>query len=431
MAVRSLKCEIVAFDGDRKEITERWMKLSRDVTDATNYTYLLWQQWHFANGTHQRMQDHQAAYRKWVREGSVGEKPKLKIEYWPSDMAAWLSRHVSSRYPHIHARVLALMLQMIRGKLAGKSAHVPGRKVWEAIILCKSALPTCNHLQAVPFDRQNAATPTPISGNQNYAMWVRIFAYPRGSKTKISDCDSFQLKVRGGCRAVVARIASGQWEFKGSRIRFDDRSNKWFAEICYERPSKLRGGLDKDRVAVLWPGRRDPWILKIGEWFSYPARSDRPVAVARHRLLTGRWSRSEHYRVAGSSQKGHGRKRALAPIERLSHHWKQFVKTHNHTTTKTVVDTLTREYVGKLVVLLPRDEKRVTRCLAVAGKVEGRHDATGWDWTQFEAFLKYKCEDEGIELEVRTYDTIARKKQEKKAVQLVRNNAKPSHSSKA
>jgi transposase len=177
--------------------------------------------------------------------------------------------------------------------------------------------------------------------------------------------------------------------------------------------------LNLDKEAILRPGRKGPFLLWHNGRWGYIGGMGRHVTAARQRLLTSRWSRQENYRHAGSSTKGHGRDRAIMAVDKLSQGWKNFVKTVNHGVTSAVVKRCVQMGVGTLVYLQPVADKRDARFLSYAGKIQGRRDATGWDWFQVSSMLSYKCAEAGINLVVRKCGDAKPEKAADKAVRTV------------
>jgi hypothetical protein len=213
-------------------------------------------------------------------------------------------------------------------------------------------------------------------------------------------------RTRPGAKqaAIIERITSGEYAFKGSKIAWHSSERAWYVKLGYQLPKAEPIAADPDRVAYLVPGRDRPWYLWDGGWPKYIGGTGRHVAHVRRQLLTQRWSRQASYRVASSAGKGHGRKRAYeSKTEALRHRWLDFVKTANEAMVVDVLAYCRQRGIGRVVYFQPVAAKREKRFLAMAGKVPGKRDATLWDFFQAGKILRDKCTEVGVQVQVRQY----------------------------
>jgi len=77
------------------------------------------------------------------------------------------------------------------------------------------------------------------------------------------------------------------------------------------------------------------------------------------------------------------------------------VKTANQLAAKQAVDLCVSQKCGRLVYFLPIGPVRESRFLHTAGKLPDHRDNSSWDWSQMQSILAYKCQQAGIDLEVR------------------------------
>jgi len=181
-----------------------------------------------------------------------------------------------------------------------------------------------------------------------------------------------------------------------------ESKDKWFAHICYQKLKVPKPKLDPKRVAFLRPAKLQPWWLRIDGYHHYVGgRSGKHVAYVRQQLLTNRWSRQEAYQHASSARKGHGRDRAVGKLFKLQDRWKDFVKSANQQLAQQVIELCKAHKCGKLVYFQPIGPARESRFLHTAGKLPDRPDQSSWDWGQVQSILAYKCQQAGVELEVR------------------------------
>ena len=437
MTVKTMRYEIVGWQGDPKEARLRWRTIADQCREIVNVIWQQWEVWHVAQGNDIKVQQFATELREY-RQKERESRPKLEVQCMPAVLNKLIRKKITERFPGVHSRVRELLLNITAQRMTGKD--VEGKwNIWVAVLLNRQGRPNSTHDQPIPFDRANTKPLSLVEGKYtNYQLKINLTRLPSDKKASPSIEDHVQLKARGSGAVIMRRIVGGEYKFCGSSIVYHQGKHKWFALVAYNDhvENVENSELDHTKKAVLHPTRKEPWALWIGSRWQWFGGRGNYVAAARHRLLTQRWSRQETYRHAGSANKGHGRLRALAPIDKLSNRWKDFCKTANHTLTSQVIDYCIDQKVGHLVYLQPCGDKRDTRFLARAGKVEGRTDSTGWDWSQVATMLAYKCKEKGIHLEVRKCDGIPKiKKEDVRSVRTVSSNdrskAKRHHKQKA
>ena len=420
MIVRVAKFEILKMDHGARN---RWMKHSDEAKQITNCIWQTWLVWHVENNSANKIRtylDRLAAWRDSPKK-SRGKKPKLNLFAIPKECDKKIYDKLAKEFPEIHTTSRELIRNTVSGKIKSRKAANGKLSGWMSILLFNESIPSTVRGNPVPFSSRNAKIEPPENRDGNFKLHINLTRIPiKGKKNCPSVCDSFELMSRGrkasGQISIVKRICTGEYKFCGSSVVFRDK--KWFALVCYQMPGEQKPELNPSKYAFLRPAENWPWKLRI------PGRNRRPggngphVASVRRQVLTQRWSRQANYRVSGSSNKGHGLNRALAPIWRLSQRWKDFVKTYNHTVTRDVVRQLVNQGVGTLVYFQPDGPVKETRFLTRSGKVEGRHDPSGWDWFQVRSQLEYKCKDAGIELVVRK--SCSKKQVNHKGVKVLR-----------
>lgn len=430
MAVRTTRLEIVQINGDVKEIRKRWFNLSDQVKQFTNRIWREWLCWHTANDSGTKIRLFLNALNAWrerehervrkLTETAKAEKrklgkipkegcdpndpkPKLELTAIPKELSQLLYERLMTAFPELNTRVRSLLLNIVQKKIKERKSAKGVLSAWMSILLDHESVPSSTHPLPIPFDTQNCELIPPLKEGDNFSLRVRVDRRPEDAKVKApSTVDDVELRTKGrkalSQAKIMQRICDGTYKFCGSNLYYKD--GKWFGLISFEIPSDVEK-IVSDETAILRPAFDHPWTLKIGKAKMWRGGNGRYVAARRHQLLTDRWSRQEGYRHAGSANKGHGRNRALGPIWHLSDAWKNFVKTCNHTLTRDVVRDCVDRGIGTLIYIQPAGLKRDTRFLAKAGKVQGRVDSTGWDWHQVANMLAYKCEEAGIQFEIR------------------------------
>lgn len=403
--VKVAKFEVYKILGDHKAVRKKWHGIAEMVQQITNCIWETWLCWHVANHSAAAQRDFLDRHAEWKKE-KIGEKPKCEVTAIPKALDKLIYTTLSKEFPGINTTARMLIQYAVCNKIKSRKAAKGSLPGWVAIILRNESVPSSTRSQPIPFSKVNAAIVPPAVDGERYSLKLRVDRYDRpGKKTGAGNEDHIELLTnRRGIKQheeTLRKICAGEYDFCGSTLQWDRKNSKWFALVCYRMPVAEKSNLDKSKVAILHPGRKEPWSLWHASRWDWLGGRGNYVAATRMRLLTSRWSRQENYRHAGSSTKGHGRGRALLAVEKLAQGWKNFTKTCNHNITSQAVKRCVENGIGRLIYLQPCGAKSDSRFLGYAGKVPGRRDSTGWEWHQVATMLAYKCKEAGIEFEIR------------------------------
>ena len=399
--IRLTRFEIVL--GAKKSDRERgWLALSDVTRQMRNRIWRYWLTWHV-------QRNHDLVLRQWWAElitatRERGKKPKCPVQALTKELSNEIYHDCSKLFTNLNARTRVL-LQNIICRDIGKKGDVDGKmKAWQAVLMDRQERPASMKRNPIPFDKENSKLIPPEKTGEDFGLVLRI---ERTEETGKSVVDTVRLMSRG--RKVISqvkilwKIVTGEWKFCGSSVIYDENRRKWYAMISYEIPRATEefagtGSLIV-RASRFGQRQRYPWLLIAVNDGKITAR--RPcgyidhVAAVRRQLVTQRWSRQHRYRNAGSADKGHGRRRAITAVFKLSLRWKNYVKTMNQNMAKRIVDIAIEHGCGTIVYWQPVNDYRLSRSLSMAGKVS-RHESTLWDWYQVGTCLNNECEERGL-----------------------------------
>lgn len=408
MAVRSMKIEIAGF-GRESGRREEWRQLCDDCRIMINRLWQIWLVHHSTRGSAGKLRRHFEAHKKWTID-KEGEKPAWPCNALEAPLTTTADpqsfyRILSEEFPQVHVRTRGLLRNAWESSLRKRKAASGSLPGWVAILFGLESLPSMTRPQPIPFDKENARLEK-IDGK--YWLEVRIQRLAPSGKSVVERCELMANKRKcRNVRAIMEQILSGEVAWKGSFIHYEQRCRKWFAILSYERPEKTRPELNREKVLYVRPGRRSPWRLRADGSFPYGGNGAH-VEHARRAILRERAQRKEHYRWAGSNQKGHGRKRADSVWTKLSSRWRDFTKRYNNEVTRRIVLYAIKNGYGRIVYLQPKDATRGSRYLSIAGNSDG--SAMLWDYFQFGSMMASKCQDEGIEYGAKTKQKPVRQK---------------------
>ena len=392
MAVRSTRVEIFGFAKERKE---SWKKLAIDCQRMTNRLWQIWLCHHANNDSASKLRSHFDLYRKWS-ETKEGDKPQ-----WPckpvedplgrsADKRSFY-RILSAEFPGVAVRTRGLLTNAWQSRLGQRKAASGSLPGWVSILFANESLPSFTRPQPIPFDHDNAKL---YKDDDKYICELRIERLDSG-KGVVEPLELMLGKRKCmGVRAIVDKILSGEYQWKGSNLLFD--RGKWYAVIAYEMPNRVRANLDTDKILYVRPAKQGPWRVSIGGRGSWRfGGNGSHVEYARRAIIRERNSRKTHYRWAGSNQKGHGITRAETVWTKLSDRWKFFTKRYNNEITRQLIILAEKRGCGRIVYLQPKESQRDNRFLSLSGN--DAFSAMSWDYFQFGSMLAAKCETEGIE----------------------------------
>lgn len=394
MVVRSAKIEIYGFTKERREA---WKQLAIECQRMHNRLWQIWLCHHSNNDSAGKLRSHFDAFNQWkaTKEGEKPQWPCKAVEEPLTKSADPRSfyRILSAEFPGVNVRTRGLLTNAWQSLLSQRKAASGSLPGWVSILFANESVPSFTRPQPIPFDHDNAKL---YKTDDGYFVDLRIERLTETGKSVVEKC---QLMLnRRKCmsiRSIVDRIIAGEFAWKGSNLVFDSRNGKWFVAIAYEKPVLERASLDPNHVLFIRAAKSSPWRVRTlsGGWRF--GGNGAHVDHARRCIIRERASRQQHYRYAGSNQKGHGRARAESVWTKLSSRWKDLTKRYNNEITRQLIKLAVSRGCGRIVYLQPKDQQRDSRFLSTAGN--DARSFMSWDYFQFGSMLAAKCQEEGIE----------------------------------
>lgn len=402
--VKAWRFEII---GLARESRTRWHDLQDQSREIVNLWWQLWCARHVMAGNNLAIVDWMRAFRaaRQVKD----KPPECPVPIMPVEIdgAPSIYRIISGRFRSMHTRTIVLLQNLITKRITGKDCDGVWN-LWQSVLACRQGQPGCERDQPIPFDKVSSTLPVRVDDRDKRGLrgskWRFDVTLAReevdGERNCASIHETFTVLAKGSGEAIISRIANGEYAFRGSQIFYSQSSRKWFATLCYAMPAH-ESHSPGNGTMVLRPGLKAPWKIRARGRSDFRGGYGRHVTATRRRLLTDRWTGQETYRWSGSARRGHGRRRALGPIEKLRNAWRKFVTGYNARLTTEIVRECVQKGIGKLFYCQPAGKRRDTRFLSIAGKIPERRDASLWDWHQIGNMLAWKCKEAGIHLVVR------------------------------
>lgn len=400
--IRVSRLQIGDIEGGAETIRE-WKNICEVVRDITNTIHNQWIVWHEKHEHFQTAKAFHSALMHWHKadKGTRGPKPKSPIKCWTNEMRSQIRRVCIDRFPSVNIRLIELLMQRVGKALETRKPANRNFYGWMEILLGKQALPSSTKYLPIPIDNKNCNVKYWYEQDGEWRISPQLTAIGQGVGKKNKN-PKREVTLRTNSkrawsqRLVLERIVDGEYAFKGSQIEYREHDRKWYLLLAYQVPKEVSSDLDRGKTAVLKPAKTHPWLIKSGRQENWLVGAGKAVPAMRRQLFRQRVERLTGYRVAGSANKGHGRRRALYPVRRLRHGWKDFVQTLNHTSTARAVKFCLEHGIGRLVYHQPVGDERLDTYLGSAGR-RPESKASVWDWYQVATQLAYKCQAHGIE----------------------------------
>jgi hypothetical protein len=232
-------------------------------------------------------------------------------------------------------------------------------------------------------------------GGSSCVLQFQLFSRGSGRAETNVTCRLEARQLTRGNRAVLRRIASGEWAARDSELVWHerDRHPAWHLHLVYRQP-RPEAGLDLGRTATLTACAHDaerPFAVEGPEGRPWDL-GFRGLAREYERMRLRRLALRNRYRESGPGRKGHGRGRVEAAIGPASRGLQSLAQRSLCLVVAEVLRYCRRQDCGRLVYLEPGTGARPYGWF-------GRKDIP-FDWTNFKGRLAHKCALIGIVLEV-------------------------------
>lgn len=275
-----------------------------------------------------------------------------------------------------------------------KTRAVTQKAKWSEVIRGNASLPTFRNNMAIPVrcDKEGQRRlQKQESGDVTLELMICRSPYPKVILQS--------QKLGDGQQAVLDRLlANVNQSMEGYRQRAyeikEDENHRWFLYVTYDMPMPTSPPLNKDVVVGVDLGvscplyvavNNDPDRLGRREFTALSARikSLQSQVIAR-RISIQRGARS---RLAAGARLGHGRKRALLPIETLQKRIEHAYTTLNHQLSKSVVEFALKHGAGVI---------QLEDLTGLQEALRGTFLGARWRYHQLQQFIEYKAKEHGI-----------------------------------
>lgn len=400
--IRVLKFKVIHAT---KEEYREWKSIAEQVKRMTNACVHVWLREHMRLGNEAVVRQYMADKEQWHADNPDKSKYPVRcdVKGMTSEIQAEIWEYLQTQFVDngrfLYSQIPAIVLQFFKKRLNAKATKSAYPK-WMRILAFEGELPNSARPLPIPFDCRHAAIIGPTKSDKDFYAQLKLVREVQDGKA-VTKVHTVKLQTRGKKVAsqagLLRKIAEGLLELKGSNLAYRESTNEWFVNIAYEMPKPEKANVDPSKTAMLVPGSDHPFTLEVDGEDLWIGGGGGYIASIRRQLLTQRLSYSGAYRHASSARKGHGRKRAVGKVHKLSNRWKDFVKTFNETAARQTVQRCVDRGAGRLVYLQGDNDTKLF--CNTAGKEQDKRDSTGWDWFQLKTLLERRCAEVGIEFE--------------------------------
>ncbi|EPZ47726.1 RNA-guided endonuclease TnpB family protein [Alicyclobacillus acidoterrestris] len=191
---------------------------------------------------------------------------------------------------------------------------------------------------------------------------------------------------KNNAKQVLNRIISGEYKLSSSKIIYNERKNKWMLAVAYKfEPKTIE--LDKNRVLGIDMGVVYPAYMAVNYDKYWRDSIDggqieqyRKTVEARRRRL------QRQAAVCGNGRIGHGRKKRMQPLEKISDKVANFRNTVNHTYAKKIVQNAVKLGCGTI------------QMEELSGINEKETFLKRWTYFDLQKKIEYRAKEYGIDV---------------------------------
>lgn len=346
------------------------------------------------------------AWYVWRRENPQWTPGEKDSKLCPRNMLNRELYHIGcNAAPNLSTKIVSRCVRDVVSKL---KANVPynhdgdARWFWQAVLSNEVSLPTWRKgripvpLQDMVIGYDGIVLPGAKKPNRSMVTRaaesgcaIRFALLSRASGYSVMS-PIVRLKVKDftvGQRRLLRRMVADEVHIGDSQII--EKDGEWFVQLVYDVPVKA-SGFSEDKVLTVLPAQPEdkwPFELRWGDESRWYIGNGRGYGTEYQRIQARR--RAIRHRYKSDSGKGHGKQRAYKSLQPMTRAVQDLAGRFQKQTISDVVKLALREQCGTLVY---REPSKPIRNRAWFSK---KHDAP-FDWTEFEARLRFKCEQHGI-----------------------------------
>lgn len=306
-----------------------------------------------------------------------------KYDKYPKDkdifgitLAGYIYRDISSKNKYYNTRNLSQLQSEAMSK-------------WKTLYkdILKGDVSVPSYKKDVPIYIHNKSITGLKQDNNNYTVSIGLInnEYKKELGKKANFKFNVLLSARDKTqRTILDRIIDGEYKIGASQII--KKGKKWFLYLTYKFEKDDSILLNKNNIMGIDIGVVNPVYIAFNNNLKRYNIRGGEIEEFRRRVEKRRISLLEQGKYCGEGRIGHGRKRRIKPIEKMSHKVANFRDTVNHRYSKYVVDIALKHNCG------------VIQMEDLTGISKDNTFLKNWSYYDLQQKIKYKSEEHNIEV---------------------------------
>lgn len=197
----------------------------------------------------------------------------------------------------------------------------------------------------------------------------------------------FRLWIKDkSTRTIVERCYDGVYSVSGSKIKYDEKKKMWYINLSYGFDKYSTAELDKEQVLGVYLAQETPFTASVIGDHDRLQVSVNEIEHYRNAVESRRRSILRQSAICGEGRIGHGYKKRVEPMEKLSHKVADTRDTINHKYSKAIVEYAVKKGCGTI-----RMEK-------LTGISETDRYLRNWSYFDLQTKIEYKAKERGIDI---------------------------------
>lgn len=198
---------------------------------------------------------------------------------------------------------------------------------------------------------------------------------------------TFRLMIKDrSTRSIVERCFDNVYSISASKIGYDEKKRMWYLNLSYGFEKQSSESLDKSKILGVYLSPDKPFTASVLGDYDRLSVDTNEIEHYRNAIESRRRSMLKESVVCGDGRIGHGYKKRVEPIEKLSHKVAFTRDTLNHKYSKAIVDYAVRKGCG------------IIQVENLTGISERNKYLKNWSYYDLQSKIEYKAKEKGIEV---------------------------------
>lgn len=197
----------------------------------------------------------------------------------------------------------------------------------------------------------------------------------------------FRLLIKdNSTRTIVERCYDNVYSISGSKINYDKKKKMWFLNLAYQFENKQATSLDRKKILGVDVGVKKALVASVFGDYDRLAIEGNEIHHIRAEVETRKISLLRQGKFCGEGRIGHGYKKRVEPLDKISDKISRSRDTINHKYSKALIDYALKKGCGTI------------QMEELSGISERDSFLKNWSYFDLQQKIKYKAEEQGMEV---------------------------------